>query len=109
MKCPICEKGKLKKGKIREVMFGVDLGEFPAEVCEECEESFTDIETTKRIEEEAKKRGIWGLGVKTKVTKTGNSLAIRIPKKIAEFVNLKEGEEAYIHPDSKWIRINRGI
>jgi len=87
MKCPICEKGKLKKGKIREVMFGVDLGEFPAEVCEECEESFTDIETTKRIEEEAKKRGIWGL----------------------EFVNLKEGEEAYIHPDSKGIRINRGI
>ncbi len=30
MKCPVCEKANLLKGKTRELMFGVDLGEFPA-------------------------------------------------------------------------------
>ncbi len=54
MKCPICGKGKLKKGKTKEYMFGVYLGEFPADVCDECRESFTDSATTKRIEQEAK-------------------------------------------------------
>lgn len=99
MKCPVCEKGVLKKGKIKEEMFGVYLGEFPAEICNKCNESFTDDITTMAIEELAKKKGIWGLGKKTKITKTGNSLAVRIPKQIADFLKLKEGKEAYIHPD----------
>ncbi len=99
MKCPVCEKGVLKKGKIKETMFGVYLGEFPAEVCTKCGESFTDSATTKRIEEAAKKEGIWGLGATTKITKTGNSLAVRIPKKVAEYLKLKEGKEAYVHPE----------
>lgn len=101
MKCPICGKGILKKGKINETMFGVYLGEFPAEICSYCKESFTDQETTRKIQEIAKKKGIWGLGKKTKITKTGNSLAVRIPKDIADFLKLKEGKEAYIHPEDK--------
>ena len=99
MKCPVCEKGTLKKGKIKEIMFGLYLGEFPAEICSKCSESFTDEKTTRAIEEAAKKKGIWGLGKKTKITKTGNSLAVRIPKEIANFLKLKEGNDAYIHPD----------
>ena len=99
VKCPVCEKRELKKGKVKESMFGVLLGEFPAEICSFCNESFTDEKTTQLIQEAAKKKGVWGLGVKTKITRTGNSLAIRIPQKIAFFLNLKEGEEAYIHPE----------
>ena len=99
MKCPICEKGELKKGKIKEYMFGHYLGEFPAQLCTKCNESFTDSETTRKIEEIAKKKGIFGLGKKTKITKTGNSLAIRIPKRIVDFLKLKDGEETYIHPE----------
>ena len=105
IKCPICEEGILRKGKIKEEMFGVFLGEFPADICDKCGESFTDSDITKKIEELAKQKGIWGLGVKTKITKTGNSLAIRIPKKLADFANLKEGEEAYIHQDAGKITI----
>ena len=101
MRCPICEEGTLKKGKIKEYMFGIFLGEFPAEICSECKESFTDAETTRKIEEVAKQKGIWGIGKKTKITKTGNSLAVRIPKKIADFLKLKEGNDAYIHPEGK--------
>ena len=55
MKCPVCEKGSLKKGKIKENMFGVYLGEFQAEVCTKCVVSFTNEKTTKEIEEAAKK------------------------------------------------------
>lgn len=99
MKCPICNKGELKKGIIREKMFGIDLGEFSAETCTKCNESFTDSETTRRIEELAKQKGIWELGKKTKITKTGNSLAIRIPKELADFLKLKNGDEAFIHPE----------
>jgi len=99
IKCPICEKGELKKGKIKEYMFGYYLGEFSAEICTKCNESFTDAETTRKIEEIAKRKGIFGLGKKTKITKTGNSLAVRIPKKIADFLKLKDGEEAYVHPE----------
>jgi len=99
MKCPICEKGILRKGKIKETMFGVYLGEFPAEICVKCGESFTDDKTTLSIEKSAKEKGVWGLGKKTKITRTGNSLAVRIPKDIANFLKLKEGKEAFIHPD----------
>ena len=99
MKCPVCDKGNLKKGKIKETMFGIYLGEFPAEICTKCNESFTDEKTTRMIEEAAKKKRIWGMGKKTKITKTGNSLAVRIPQEIAKFLNLKDGKEAYIHPE----------
>lgn len=99
MLCPIC-KGKLKNQKIKEEMFGVFLGEFPALVCIKCDESFTDEKTTKEIEAAAKKKGVWGLGKKTKITKTGNSLAVRIPKEIVDYLHLKEGKEAYIHPEN---------
>lgn len=101
MKCPICEKGELKKQIIKEEMFGVYLGDFPAEVCTKCGESFTDEETTKRIEKAAKKKGIWGMERKTKVTQTGNSLAVRIPKEIAEFLKMKKESEVYVHPEGK--------
>ena len=97
--CPICEKGKLKKDKIKEYLFGEYLGEFEAEVCTNCGESFTSSDVTIKIEETAKKKGVWGLGTTTKVTKTGNSLAVRIPKKIAKYLKLIDGKEAYIHPE----------
>ena len=99
--CPVCEKGDLKKGKIKEYMFGIYLGEFPADICNKCKESFTDSETTRKIEEAAKKNGLWGIGKKTKITRTGNSLAVRIPKELADYLKLEEGKEAYVHPDGK--------
>lgn len=109
MKCPICQKGKLNKTKIREEMFGVYLGTFPAEVCSKCGESFTDTETTRKIEKTAKKKGIWGLGVKTKITKTGNSLAVRIPKKIAVFLKLKAGKETFVHPEEDKLVVESNV
>ena len=105
MKCPICDKGDLKKGMIKETMFGVQLGDFPAQLCSACGESFTDQETTRKIEEAAKTKGIWGLGRKTTVARTGNSLAVRIPKEIVDYLHIKEGSDVYVHPDKDKIVI----
>ena len=99
MKCPICEKGTLKNVKTEQEIYGVALGSFPALKCSTCKESFTDSKTTRLIEKAAKKKGLWELGAKTKITKTGNSLAIRIPKKIADYLKWRVGRETYIHPD----------
>ena len=105
MHCPICEKGTLKETKKKEIMFGVDLGEFPVKICSNCKETFSNEKTTKSIELAAKSKGIWGLGKKTKITKSGNSLAVRIPKEIVDFLKLKEGKETYIYPDNNRIII----
>ncbi len=107
MNCPICEKGLLKKGKTKESLFGVYLGEFPAMICNKCGESFTDEKTTKKIEQKAREKGIWGLGKMTKISKSGNSLAVRIPKQIADYLKLKEGKEAFIHPEDHKIVIEQ--
>lgn len=95
----MCEKGYLKKIINKEIIHGVYLGNFPAKKCSSCNEIWTDSKTMRRIEKVAKEKGIWGLGVITKITKTGNSLAVRIPKKIADYLKLKSGEEVYIHPE----------
>jgi len=99
MICPVCEKSSLRKGKTREIMFGVDLGEFPALICDNCKESFTDEATTKLIEKAAKKKSIWGLGKTTKIAKAGNSIIVRVPQPIARFLRMKVGQEAFVHPD----------
>ncbi|MBS3145597.1 AbrB/MazE/SpoVT family DNA-binding domain-containing protein [Candidatus Woesearchaeota archaeon] len=104
-KCPLCGKGKLKLVKEKHVMFGVDLGTYPAEKCTFCSEIFTGSSIIKKIEEMAKKKGIWGLGATTKITKTGNSLAVRIPKKIVKYLKLKNSEEVYIYPEKDKIII----
>ena len=85
-KCPICEKGNLKKGVIEEEMFGVSLGKFKGEICNKCNETFLDENAMEQIEKKAKQIGVWGLAEKIKVVKSGNSLAIRIPAKIAHFL-----------------------
>lgn len=97
MKCPICEK-ELKKAKIREEQFGVFLGEYEGLLCAGCGESFFDSETTKKIVEKAKEKGIFGIEGRTKIAQTGNSLAVRIPKKIADLLKLKAGKEVRVHP-----------
>lgn len=105
MECPVCA-GIMRKRMVKEEMFGVSLGSFPAWVCSKCKESFTDEETTRQIEAEAKRQGIWGMGQTTKITKSGNSLAVRIPKKMADYLGLRNGKEAYIHPEGKKIVID---
>ena len=98
IKCEECG-AKIIKDKVEFSMYGVVLGKFPAEVCSKCGEKVFDEATSQKIDKAAKSRGLWGLDMKIKVVKIGNSLAIRIPKKISTLLGLKEGSGAVLHPD----------
>ena len=100
-KCPMCGGGSLTRKKVDETMFGVNLGKFTEWVCDSCGESFADEKTTLAIVDHAKQKGIWGLGKKVRVVKSGNSLVIRVPKEIADFMGLEIGKELFIRPDGK--------
>ena len=101
MKCYECKKGELKKQQVNYLYQGVPLGKFTAEVCGMCNEQFFDETASKKIEEAAKRAGVWGLTAKTSVGVVGNSLDIRIAKKLADFVGLKKGTEVTVHPEGK--------
>lgn len=101
VKCPICEKGTLHKGEVKETMFGFDLGTYTGEICSHCKETFLDDEIMRKVEEKAKEKGIWGLADKIKIVKSGNSLVLRIPAKLIKFLKLDEGKEVMIHPEGE--------
>lgn len=98
-KCPICEIGNLKEGNLEEEMFGISLGRYQAEICDNCGESIVDENTMLEIEQKARKLGIWGLAKKIKVVRIGNSLAVRLPADVAKFMKLHEGSEIFLHPE----------
>ncbi len=101
MKCPICEKGTLKKKIVEHFVYGIKLGKFTAQVCSSCNEEWFDEETSNKIQEQEKKKGLFGLSKKSKISYSGNSLIIRIPEAIAKFSGIKKEDEILIHPDGK--------
>lgn len=100
-KCYICGKGELKKKIIPYKLYGIEVGKYKGEKCTKCGEVFYNEEEFDRMTKKVKELGLWGLETKTKVTKVGNSLDIRINKKIVEFLNIKQGEEVTVYPESK--------
>ena len=101
VECPACGEGKLRRGKVREETFGVDLGEYPAEICDSCGESFVNRDAMRKIEARAKEMGLWGLAKKVSIAKSGNSLVVRIPAELARFLRLKGGEDALVRPEGR--------
>jgi YgiT-type zinc finger domain-containing protein len=100
-KCPSCGKGNLEKQRVEERMFGVSLGEFEGERCPKCGETFLDEAGMDELEKRARAAGVWGLGKKAKVAKSGNSLVIRIPSELAKYLHLKPGSEVFVHPEGE--------
>ena len=100
MKCPVCS-GVLKKSKEPYSYAGKNFGKFDAEKCTSCGEVFFTEEASDAIDKKAKELGLWGLGQKSKIGYSGNSLIVRIPKKIAEFLEIEEGEEVFVRPEGK--------
>jgi len=100
MKCITCGGETFRKG-VEYKEFGILLGNFKADVCKNCGEEYFDEETAGKIQEKSKQMGLFGLAKKAKVAEIGNSIAIRIPKEIAEFLNLKKGREVLMFPENK--------
>ncbi len=104
-RCPVCGKGTLHPKRIREEMFGVDLGRYDAEVCDQCGESFLGAKSMDKLEARAKELGLWGLASKVKIARSGNSLVVRIPAALARYLKMKSGQEVLVAPE----RANRLI
>lgn len=100
MKCVLCG-GKTARKLVEYKELGVSLGRFNADVCEKCGESYFDEQTAARIQSKSKELGLFGLAKRAKVAEVGNSLAIRIPKEIAEFLELKKGMEVTLVPQDR--------
>lgn len=101
MKCLNCGSSGVKKKKIDFKVYGISLGKFPAEVCSKCGEEVFDEATSDKIDKVAKERGLWGLESRTKIGISGDGFVIRLNKKIAQFMELKKGEEVTLLPESK--------
>lgn len=100
MECPVCE-GKLRRVKREFIYSDIVLGEFEAEACDRCGEVFFTEASSDEIDRLAKERGIWGFEARTKVSYSGNSLIVRIPKEVVEFMGLEKGDGVRIHPEGK--------
>lgn len=99
--CPGCGKGSLRSKRVREEMFGIALGSYDAEVCDQCSEVFFTADSVDKIEARAKELGLWGLASKVKVARSGNSLVVRIPSPLARYLRLRSGQEVLVAPDQK--------
>jgi len=99
-KCILCE-GKLENKTIDYEVYGKSVGKFSAKVCKNCGEQWFDEETSKKIEEAEKKENLFGLSRESKISYSGNSLIIRIPKEIVKFMNLKKESQIIISPENK--------
>ncbi len=100
MECPVCE-GKIRRKKVLYSIGEVSLGNFDADVCASCGEVFFTEAASDAIDAKAKELGLWGLEKKGKIGYSGNSLIVRIPKRVAEFMKLKKGEDIVIKPEDK--------
>ncbi|MBS3133351.1 hypothetical protein J4470_04510 [Candidatus Woesearchaeota archaeon] len=92
MKCVFCN-SVTEERLVDYEEVGVKFGKYKAHVCKKCGEAYFDSGIAEIIQKKSKDLGLFGLAKKTKVAEIGNSLAIRVPKRLAEFVGLKKGKE----------------
>lgn len=100
LECPVCG-GKLRRKKEPYNYQDIKLGEFDADVCVKCGESFFTEKSSDEIDRRAKELGIWGIGKEGILGTSGNSLIVRVPKEISDFLGFKPGNRVFIHPEGK--------
>lgn len=99
MKCPVCNKGEMKKKKDVIEQDGV---EFEALQCPKCGE---EIMTMKQLKVLAGRYRKLRKAKEVTFAKWGNSLAMRIPNDIAEELNISEGTHGMLTKEKKSLKI----
>ncbi len=98
--CPCGGKIEWKTDKV--IIEGIECGILDIEYCPKCGEEYLPEESMNVVEEKLKQAGIWGIKRKeATLWKSGNSVLIRIPKDIADNLNLKPDEKVIIHLEGK--------
>ena len=93
--------GILKKSQTHVEFFGIDFGIRECEVCTRCNSEYLNDKVIEEIEQEVKKKKLFGLERQAHVTKSGNSLVIRIPPEIARFSGMQYKDPVRIYPTAK--------
>lgn len=101
MKCTTCNMGSYQKKRAPYVFLGEKIGVFDALICSHCGETLFEAAASEKIEGEVKRRGLWGLRARTKISVVGNALDVRIPKNLAQFFSLEKGQEVILEPIDK--------
>lgn len=93
--------GKLKKSTTQVEFFGIDFGLRECEVCTACGSEYLNDTVLQEIEQEVKKKKLFGLEKQAQVTKSGNSLVLRLPPEIVKFTGIHYKDHVKIYPVSK--------
>jgi len=93
--------GTLKESHTQVEFFGIDFGIKKCEVCSKCGSEYLDEKALEEIEKEVKKKKLFGLEKQAQITKSGNSLVIRIPPEIANFTKAHYKDAIRLYPISK--------
>ena len=93
--------GRLEERASEVEFFGIDFGVRKVEVCADCGTEYLSQETMEEVEAEVRKRGLFGLERRGRVSKSGNSLVIRIPQEIVKSMKLKRDLPIIIYPSDK--------
>ena len=98
MKCPKCgSETSLKKEALQKS--GLD---YESHYCTKCREGFVDM---KQLDELAKKEKTLRDAKKTKISRWGNSLAVRIPKEFATELKITPGKHVLVSRENKALKI----
>ncbi len=96
--CGACERGTL--AKVDDIIMEISGYVFviKGERCSECSEEFPFEDETQRIINAARKLGVWPepLKLHRTLSKSGESLVLRVPTDLEKQLKLKEGEEVAI-------------
>lgn len=93
--------GTLKRSSTQVEFFGIDFGIRPCEICTKCGSEYLDDEVLTEIEQEVKKKKLFGLEKQMQITKSGNSLVIRLPPEIVHYSKIKYKDRVRIYPVAK--------
>ncbi len=93
--------GTLKNSQCPVEFFGLDFGIQNCEICGACGTEYLDEPTMEKVEQEIKKRKLFGLERKVQVTKSGNSLVMRWPPEITKFIDLHYQDTLRVFPVGK--------
>ncbi len=98
--CPCGGRVKWKKDKV--VIEGIDCGVLDVEVCNKCGEEYLPDESLEAVEGKLKAAGLWGIKrKKVSFWKSGNSVVLRIPKEIADSLNIESNTHADVYAEGK--------
>jgi len=100
IKCDECQ-GKILHKKVPYELYGVKLGDFPAEVCGKCGEICFSEEVSRKMTQIAKEKGLWGLETRTTIGKVGDALDVRLSKRLVDFFKIQKGEEVILYPEDR--------